>query len=160
MEHLFATETRWIHSWRQKMLSVLRIVTALLFLTHGSSKILSFPLSPASGPEPGSLLWIAGMMELVGGLLLLIGFLTRPVAFLLSGQMAVAYWTVHAPVGTLPALNGGEAAVLYCFIFRYFVFAGAGPWSVDAWFKEKFGPAEHPGSYYDSAHEEVETSAE
>ena len=158
MDHLFANEKRFMHSWREKVLSILRIVTAVMFLTHGSSKILSFPLSPASGPEPGSLYWVAGMMELIGGLLLIAGFLTRPVAFILSGQMAVAYWMVHAPVGTFPALNGGEAAVLYCFVFLYFVFAGAGPWSVDAWFSEKFGATEPAGTYYDSGHDEAETS--
>lgn len=132
-------------------LSVLRIVTALLFLVHGSSKILSFPLSSASGPEPWTLLWVAGMMELIGGLLLLVGLFSRPTALLLSGEMAVAYWMVHAPQGPFPILNGGEAAVLFCFNFLYIAFAGPGPWSVDAWWGNKKRAA-GPDGYYAGTH--------
>lgn len=112
-------------------LSVLRIVAALIFMAHGTQKILGFP---ASDMNPGflSLPWIAGIMELVGGALLILGLFTRPVAFLLSGLMAFAYWLAHAPQGPYPALNGGDAAILYCFIFLYIFFAGPGPISIDA----------------------------
>lgn len=132
-------------------LSVLRIVTALLFLVHGSSKILGFPLSSASFPAPWTLLWIAGMMELIGGLLLLVGLFSRPTALLLSGEMAVAYWMVHAPGGPFPILNGGEAAVLFCFNFLYIAFAGPGPWSADAWWWNKKRAA-GPDGYYAGTH--------
>ncbi|MDR2877846.1 MAG: DoxX family protein [Chromatiales bacterium] len=115
--------------------SVLRIVTAFLFMAHGTQKLFSFPVPfPAEmGGPPGffSLLGLAGMLELFGGLLLLIGLLTRPVAFLLSGQMAVAYFMAHASQGFWPLANHGEAAVLYCFIFLYLAAAGPGPLSVD-----------------------------
>jgi putative oxidoreductase len=84
-----------------------------------------------------SLIWVAGILELIGGALLILGLFTRPVAFLLSGEMAFAYWMVHAPKSTFPAVNGGDAAILFCFVFLYFVFAGPGPWSVDACVREK-----------------------
>lgn len=113
-------------------LSLLRIVAALLFLLHGSSKLLGFPPPPNPLPPVGSLLWVGGLMELVGGLMLLAGLLSRPVAFLLSGEMAVAYWMVHAPKSTFPSVNMGEAAILFCFVFLLIAAAGPGPWSVDA----------------------------
>jgi putative oxidoreductase len=112
------------------MLSVLRIVAALTFFAHGTQKILGFPASDMV-PPPGSLPWIAGMLELFGGALLILGLFTRPVAFVLSGLMASAYWLAHAPQGPFPALNGGDAAILYCFVFLYLVFAGGGAWSLD-----------------------------
>lgn len=117
-----------------KMLSVLRIMSSLLFLAHGSQKLLNFPayLEGKTAPGAWSMGWIAGVMELVGGILLAVGFLTRPVAFLLSGLMAFAYFIAHAPQNFYPVNNGGDAAILYCFLFLYFVFAGPGPWSVDA----------------------------
>ena len=113
-------------------LSLLRIVSALIFLMHGSSKLLGFPSSGMPMPPAGSLMWIGGVLELVGGLLLLIGLFSRPVAFVLSGEMAVAYWMVHAPQSFFPIVNGGDPAILYCFIFLYLVCAGPGAWSVDA----------------------------
>jgi putative oxidoreductase len=122
-------------AWAPRLLSVLRIVAALIFMVHGAQKLLGFPPMPPGGstPAPFTLLWVGGVLELFGGLLLLIGFFTRPVAFLLAGEMAVAYWMFHAPQGPFPALNGGDAAILYCFVFLYLAAAGPGPWSVDAW---------------------------
>ena len=114
-------------------LSMLRIVTALLFVQHGTSKLFNFPTWPMPPlPEVGSLFWIAGVIEIVGGLLLLVGLLSRPVAFLLSGEMAIAYWMIHAPQSTFPLLNHGEGAILFCFIFLLIAAAGPGPWSLDA----------------------------
>jgi putative oxidoreductase len=113
------------------MLSVLRIAAALTFLEHGTGKFLNFPVLPRL-PVVGSLSWYGGLLELVGGLLLLLGLFTRPVAFVLAGEMAVAYWLTHFPRGFFPVLNGGELAVLYCFIFLYLAAAGGGPWSLDA----------------------------
>ena len=122
-------------AWAPRLLSVLRIVAALIFLEHGTQKLLGFPPMPAGGamPPPLSLIWVAGVLELVGGLLLLIGLVTRPVAFVLAGEMAVAYWMSHAPKSLYPALNMGDAAILYCFVFLYLSAAGPGPWSVDSW---------------------------
>ena len=122
-------------AWAPRLLSVLRIVAALIFLEHGTQKLLGFPPMAAGGamPPPFSLIWFAGVLELFGGLLLLIGLVTRPVAFVLAGEMAVAYWMFHAPQGPFPALNMGDAAILYCFVFLYLSAAGPGPWSVDAW---------------------------
>ena len=113
-------------------LSLLRIVTALLFLLHGTSKLFNFPAFPMDLPQPGTLLWIGAILELVGGLLLLVGLFSRPVAFVLSGEMAVAYWMFHAPQSTFPSVNQGEAAILFCFIFLLIAAAGPGPWSLDA----------------------------
>jgi putative oxidoreductase len=116
--------------WAPRVLSILRIVAALLFFEHGSQKLLGFP--PTDNPPAVlSLSWIAGVLELVGGALLVLGLFTRPVAFVVSGEMAFAYWLAHAPQSFFPVLNGGDAAILYCFVFLYLVFAGAGPWSLD-----------------------------
>ena len=117
--------------WAPRFLSILRIMTALLFLEHGTQKLLGFPASDYV-PAFMSLPWIAGVLELFGGALLAVGLFTRPVAFILSGQMAVAYFVAHAPGSFFPVLNGGESAILFCFVFLYLVFAGPGPWSVDA----------------------------
>jgi putative oxidoreductase len=113
-------------------LSLLRIVASLLFMLHGASKLLGFPPSPMPMPAMGSLMWFGGVLELVGGGLLLLGILTRPVAFVLSGEMAVAYWMFHAPQSTFPSVNGGDAAILFCFVFLLIAATGPGPWSVDA----------------------------
>jgi len=113
-------------------LSLLRIVAALLFLLHGSSKLFGFPPFPRALPEPGELLWIGAVIELIGGLMLLAGIFSRPVAFILSGEMAVAYWMFHAPQSTFPSVNMGEPAILFCFIFLLIAAAGPGPWSLDA----------------------------
>jgi putative oxidoreductase len=115
------------------LLSVLRIISALLFMAHGTSKLLNFPPTEmfAQAPETGSLIWIAGVLELVGGALLALGLFTRPVAFVLSGQMAFAYFIGHAPQATFPVQNGGDAAILFCFVFLYIAAAGGGPWSLD-----------------------------
>jgi putative oxidoreductase len=118
--------------WAPRVLSILRIVAAILFFEHGTAKLLGFPVTDRS-PEFLSLGWIAGALEVIGGPLLILGLFTRPVAFILSGQMAVAYWLAHAPQSIYPLLNNGDAAILFCFIFLYLVFAGPGPWSVDAW---------------------------
>ncbi|TNC61411.1 DoxX family protein [Rubellimicrobium roseum] len=123
--------TRHLDTNAPRMLSVLRIVAALIFFAHGTQKLLGFPASDFS-PELLSLPWIAGVLELVGGALLILGLFTRPVAFVLSGLMAFAYWLAHAPQSPFPALNGGDAAILYCFVFLYLVFAGGGVWSLDA----------------------------
>jgi putative oxidoreductase len=121
-------------AWAPRLLSVLRIVSALIFLEHGAQKLLGFPPMPAGNPMPAplTLLWFGGVIELLGGLLLLIGLFTRCVAFVLAGEMAVAYWLFHAPQGFYPALNMGDAAILYCFVFLYLSAAGPGPWSVDS----------------------------
>jgi putative oxidoreductase len=113
-------------------LAALRIVTALIFIEHGTQKLFGFPAPPQSGlPAVMSLSWIGGVLEVVGGLFILVGLFTRPVAFVLAGEMAVAYWMFHAPRSLFPLLNGGDAAILYCFVFLLFVFTGPGAWSVD-----------------------------
>ncbi|WP_371348469.1 DoxX family protein [Ancylobacter sp. IITR112] len=114
------------------ILSLLRIMAALLLLQHGTTKVLGFPATQMSGISLTSMPGLAGIIELVGGALLLIGLFSRPVAFILSGMTAVAYFLVHAPKDFYPILNGGELAALYCFVFFYLTFAGPGPWSVDA----------------------------
>lgn len=124
-----------LETWRPRALAVLRIVTAYLLIPHGSAKLFGMPHQPMfDGLQVVSLLGLAGILELFGGLLFLIGLFTRPVAFVLCGFLAVAYFMGHASKGhvLLPLLNQGELAVLYCFVFLYFVFAGAGAWSVDA----------------------------
>lgn len=118
--------------WSPRVLSILRIVVALLFLEHGTAKLLGFPASPNPAPTMMSLLWFQGVIELVGGALLLLGLLTRLVAFILCGDMAVAYFMAHFPRNYFfPILNGGDGAILYCFVFLFFAVAGAGAWSID-----------------------------
>ncbi|MDW4497719.1 DoxX family protein [Sulfitobacter sp. D35] len=113
------------------MLSVLRIMASLIFIAHGTQKLFGFPATDQM-PAAFSLMWIGGVLECFGGILLAIGLFTRPVAFILSGMMAVAYFMFHAPQNFFPTLNGGDAAILYCFVFLYIFFAGPGPISVDA----------------------------
>jgi putative oxidoreductase len=127
--------------WAPRLLSILRIVAALIFMEHGTQKLLGFPPSENPSPELLSLSGIAGILELVGGALLVLGLFTRPVAFILSGQMAVAYWLVHAPRSFYPVLNGGDPAILYCFVFLYLFAAGGGLWSLDNWLRGKDQPA-------------------
>lgn len=110
------------------ILSVLRIVVALLFLEHGLQKYFGFP---SAGPPMRPLLYVQGVIEIGGGILLFFGAYTRLVAFILAGDMAVAYFLAHFPRSFFPAINGGDAAVLYCFVFFFMVFAGGGPWSLD-----------------------------
>jgi putative oxidoreductase len=119
--------------WSPRLLSVLRIVTALLFMTHGTAKLFQMPHQAMfDSLQIMSLMGLQGVLEAGGGLLLLIGLFTRPVAFVLSGDMAVAYFMAHAPKNVLPILNGGDLAVLFCFVFLYLAVAGPGPWSIDA----------------------------
>jgi putative oxidoreductase len=119
--------------WAPYVQSVLRIVAALNFITHGTQKLFAVPVAAPGGPVPlVSLVGLAAVLETLGGLLLLVGLLTRPVAFLLAGEMAVAYFLAHAPRGFWPIVNQGELAVLYCFVWLYLAAAGPGPWSLDA----------------------------
>jgi putative oxidoreductase len=134
----------FIATWQPRVLALLRIAAAFLFMAHGLQKILGFPVPRASETVLLSLSGIAGLMELVGGALLLVGLFTRSVAFLLSGLMAVAYFYAHAPQGFWPLLNRGELAALYSFVFLYFVFAGPGAWSVDGMFRKQWVAAHEP----------------
>jgi putative oxidoreductase len=118
------------------VLSTLRIVAALLFLEHGTSRLFAWP-SPIQSPEFLSMYWFAGAIELVGGILLVLGLFTRSAAFIMSGEMAFAYFISHAPNSFFPILNRGDASILYCFVFLYIAFAGPGPWSVDALLRRK-----------------------
>jgi len=118
-------------NWSPVLLSVLRIVTGFLFMQHGGMKLLGFPGAGDHKVELMSLMGFAGCLELIGGGLILIGLFTRPVAFILAGEMAFAYFMAHAPQGFWPVLNQGESAVLFCFVFLYLSAAGGGPWSLD-----------------------------
>lgn len=121
--------------WTGRMLSVFRIVAGLIFVTAGTMKLFGYPPNPVPGMSPVELMsqmGFGGILEIVGGLAIVLGVLTRPVAFVLAGEMAVAYFQFHAPQSFFPTNNGGVAAVLYCFFFLYLTFAGAGTWSIDA----------------------------
>jgi putative oxidoreductase len=120
-----------LSAYAPQALAVLRIVAGLLFLLHGTQKLFGFPAMDGGTPPLMSMFGIAGIIELITGVLIIIGFFTRPAAFVASGMMAVAYWMVHAPGSLYPPLNGGDAAILFCFVFLYLVFAGPGAWSVN-----------------------------
>ena len=129
-----AVGSRW-RSWTPYFLSILRIVAAFLFMQYGTAKWFAFPAAvmPGGGTAPFmSQVWIAAVLEVVGGGLLLLGLFTRPVAFVLAGEMAFAYFIGHAPQGFWPVLNQGIPAIIFCFVWLYFSAAGAGPWSLDA----------------------------
>ena len=115
--------------WSPYVLSAVRIVAALLFMEHGLQKLFGFP---AAGPPMTIIIWVQALIEVVGGIALLFGAYTRPVAFILSGDMAVAYFMSHFPRSFYPAVNGGDAAILYCFLFLYLACEGGGAWSVDS----------------------------
>lgn len=119
-------------AWAPRMLSVLRIVAGLQFLEHGTQKFFSLPARAGAAPELASLLGVQGCLEILGGVLIILGLFTRPVAFVLAGNMAVAYFMAHFPKSFFPALNGGDSAILFCFVFLYLCAAGGGVWSVDA----------------------------
>jgi putative oxidoreductase len=120
-------------AWKPRVLSVLRIIAGLMIIQHGMGKLIGFPALPAyANIQLFSLLGAAGIIELVGGALLILGLLTRPAAFILSGEMAVGYFMAHGSKSFYPLVNGGTLAIMYCFTFLYLAAAGAGPWSVDA----------------------------
>ncbi len=128
-----AVDNTFLSSWAPRLLSVLRITAAFTFLQHGSAKLLKFPkVEMFANLDYTSIYGVAGVLELVGGVLLLIGLFSRPVAFILSGMMAVAYFMAHSTPFFSPMLSGGEAAYLFCFVFLYIAAAGPGPWSIDA----------------------------
>jgi|SRR5690242_18797955 len=125
----------FFNTWTPRALGLLRIITGYLFITHGTAKLLGVPhVKMFEGVQLMSMIGSAGILELVGGALMILGLFTRPVAFILSGEMAFAYFIGHAPKGSVlvPMLNGGELAVFYCFVFLFFAAAGSGAWSVDA----------------------------
>ncbi len=122
----------WLGRWQPQLLAILRIVVGLLFLEHALIKLLGFPPGGKPGlQDVGSFLWIAGVIELVTSVLVILGLFTRLAAFIAAGEMAVAYWMVHAKMGMYPAVNMGEGAILFCFVFLYLAAAGPGVWSVD-----------------------------
>jgi putative oxidoreductase len=120
--------------WTGRMLAVFRIVTGLIFVSAGTTKMFGFPAGPPDLPpfDPLTQIGFGALLEVVGGLAIVLGLLTRPVAFVLAGEMAVAYFQFHAPASFFPTVNQGIPAILYCFLFLYLTFAGAGPWSLDA----------------------------
>lgn len=125
--------TEALAAWSPRALSLLRIITGLLIIQHGMGKIIGWPVFPGyANVQPFSLIGAAGFIELIGGALLILGFLTRPAAFILAGEMAFAYFIGHFPKGFHPLINGGTLAALYCFTCLYLSTAGAGPWSIDA----------------------------
>jgi putative oxidoreductase len=126
-------ELNWLSRWQAELRAILRIVVGLLFLEHALIKLFGFPPGGMPGlQDVGTLLWIGGVIELVTSILVIIGLFTRIAAFVAAGEMAVAYFMFHFPHGFYPAVNMGEGAILFCFVFLYLAAAGAGPWSVDA----------------------------
>jgi putative oxidoreductase len=125
-------ELPWLSRWQPQLLAILRIITGLLFLEHALIKLAGFPPGGKPGlQDVGSFLWIAGLVELVTSVLVILGLFTRLAAFVAAGEMAIAYWTVHAKMGFYPAVNMGEGAILFCFVFLYLAAAGPGAWSID-----------------------------
>jgi putative oxidoreductase len=125
-------ELPWLSRWQPEFRAILRIVVGLLFLEHALIKLAGFPPGGKPGlQEVGSFLWIAGIIELVTSVLVTLGLFTRIAAFVAAGEMAVAYWMVHAKMGLYPAVNMGEGAILFCFVFLYLAAAGPGAWSID-----------------------------
>jgi putative oxidoreductase len=124
---MFAT----LEQWKPQLLSVVRIAFGVTFVEHGTQKLFSFPIEPVGGLSPGLLLFV-GLLETIGGSLVALGLFSRIAAFLLSGEMAIGYWWLHAPQSVYPIMNGGEVMVLYAFAFLYFAAVGPGPWSLDA----------------------------
>jgi putative oxidoreductase len=143
-------------SWGARFpLALLRISAALLFFEHGTQKLFHFPTGGILAPL-GSMMWAAGVLEVVGGAMLVAGLFCRPVAFILAGEMACAYWLVHAPRGFYPLLNGGDAAILFCFVFFYIGAVGGGAFSLDSalasrrrWSHVAAGPAKHDNAAHD-----------
>jgi putative oxidoreductase len=122
-------------TWSPYALAAVRIITALLFIEHGLTKLVAFPAAVPGLPTPlPTILVVAAVIEIVGGALIALGLFTRAAAFICSGEMAAAYFMFHAPQSFWPAVNQGDAAILFCFVFLYFVFEGAGAWSLDALF--------------------------
>lgn len=119
-------------AWAPRVLSLMRIMAGLIFFEHGTQKLLGFPPGGQGAPEMMSMIWWSGVIELVAGALIALGLFTRAAAFVASGMCAFAYFIAHAPQDAFPVNNGGDAAILYCFLFLYLVFAGPGPWSLDA----------------------------
>ena len=138
MSNVSSPVARWI-DWAPRIRSLLRMVAAFLFITPGMIKMFGYPthMPPGVVITQGSLLWFAQWIEMIGGPLLFLGLFTRPVAFICSGEMAVAYFIGHAPNGFWPVLNNGQPAVFLCFIWLYFSAAGAGSWSIDAWISKR-----------------------
>jgi putative oxidoreductase len=127
-----------LSTWSPRLLSILRIVAALLFMEHGLMKLFHVPAPQAGAPDPlPALLVAAAWIEVVAGALIAIGLFTRPAAFIASGEMAVAYFMAHGSKSFWPAVNGGDAAILFCFVFLYLAAAGPGPWSVDALWRRR-----------------------
>jgi putative oxidoreductase len=127
-----------LQRWAPRMLSILRMVAAFLFMPNGTLKLFHYPVPPHPIPHLPPLMVLAGSLECFGGLLLLLGLFTRPVAFILSGEMATAYFKAHAPRGFWPVLNNGDLAALYCFVFLYLAVAGGGTWSIDQLWRRKW----------------------
>ena len=131
--------------WTGRMLSIFRIVAGLMFVSAGTMKLFGWPPPPPGAPMPPipvlSQMWIGGLLEVVGGALIVLGLFTRPTAFILAGEMAVAYFQFHQPLAFWPTTNNGVPAVMYCYFFLYLVFAGAGPWSLDALIARRRGEA-------------------
>lgn len=127
------TDPKTLSNWTPYALAILRIGAGLIFLEHGTQKLLGYPAGERAFVEAFTLSWWAGVLELILGTLITLGLFTRLAAFIASGEMAFAYWLAHAPQNFFPVNNGGDAAILYCFVFLFLVFAGPGKWSIDGW---------------------------